>query len=517
MIDALCNSIAMSENGWTDDHLCVEWFRKTFIPQASIRNTSDARPILLIYDGHGSHDTSKLVELATQHNIILLCLPPHTTHKLQPLDVGVFGPFSTAFLQCCDEIVDETGEEMPWEDFVKEYVQVRNATFKPSTIKNAWKKSGNWPINPDVFQDDDYAPSTTTLTTASHVPDTFPTTLNVDNCPCCHRDMDNNGAFGDDKELDLDLSGNQGDESSDNDLDDNADQEVAPRNVANETLSASETTAGAVAAVSAICQPATHEVQHVVPVTHFHEPPQNLRHHSGLRHLRHKVHTLKAENKALHSHIATLEAHCTMAKSEIQDLKRKQVLKDNRATKQRKLNVNARCLTSEEGRRLAQEQEAEREAREQEKQEKQEQKQAKEAERQHKQDEQDPNEEFSGSLHSKSKDDLKDIACLLGLSMDGQKKDLLTRITNKFDNTPGLRTDAHYEGLFRAHRSRRRVTDENSPLLATEPSPQVSNITNSRVLPEPGPSHAFTFQPYFASILTSLQIPNHPNPPIYHG
>jgi hypothetical protein len=84
---------------------------------------------------------------------------------------------------------------------------------------------------------------------------------------------------------------------------------------------------------------------------------------------------------------------------------------------------------------LAQEQEAEREAQEWEKQEKQEQRQAKEAERQCKRDERDPNEELLGSLHSKSKDDLKDIACLLGLSMDGQKKDLLACITNKFDHT----------------------------------------------------------------------------------
>jgi hypothetical protein len=58
-------------------------------------------------DSHGSHDTLNLIELAQQHNIILFCLPPHTTHKLQPLDVGVFGPFSRAWTDHCDEIVLE--------------------------------------------------------------------------------------------------------------------------------------------------------------------------------------------------------------------------------------------------------------------------------------------------------------------------------------------------------------------------------------------------------------------------
>jgi hypothetical protein len=96
----------MSENGWTDDFLCKEWFVKSFIPQAMARNES-GKPILLIYDSHGSHDTLNLIELAQQHNIILFCLPPHTTHKLQPLDVGVFGPFSRAWTDHCDEIVLE--------------------------------------------------------------------------------------------------------------------------------------------------------------------------------------------------------------------------------------------------------------------------------------------------------------------------------------------------------------------------------------------------------------------------
>jgi hypothetical protein len=58
--------------------------KKSFSPQATAQNMS-GKPILLIYDGHGSHNTLELIELAREHNIILFCLPPHTTHKLQPL------------------------------------------------------------------------------------------------------------------------------------------------------------------------------------------------------------------------------------------------------------------------------------------------------------------------------------------------------------------------------------------------------------------------------------------------
>ncbi len=92
------NSIGVSPNGWTDDFLCLKWFEKTFVPQATARNTS-GKPILLIYDGHGSHNSAELIRLARANNIILFCLPPHTTHKLQPLDVGVFGPFQNAWIE----------------------------------------------------------------------------------------------------------------------------------------------------------------------------------------------------------------------------------------------------------------------------------------------------------------------------------------------------------------------------------------------------------------------------------
>jgi hypothetical protein len=133
-------SVSMSPNGWTDNQLNYDWFDKSFIPQTAERNVSGGWR-LLIHDGHGSHDTVRLIELARKHKIILFCLPPHTTHKLQPLDVGVFGPFQSAWIDRCHEVVEETGQEIPKEDFIKEYMAVRAKTFKKSTIKSAWNST----------------------------------------------------------------------------------------------------------------------------------------------------------------------------------------------------------------------------------------------------------------------------------------------------------------------------------------------------------------------------------------
>ena len=46
---------------------------------------------LLLLDDHESHCSIEFIEFSDTYKIILLVLPPHTTHLLQPLDVGILG------------------------------------------------------------------------------------------------------------------------------------------------------------------------------------------------------------------------------------------------------------------------------------------------------------------------------------------------------------------------------------------------------------------------------------------
>jgi hypothetical protein len=190
--------IGTSENGWTDNEIGFEWFKEVFVPQATERNrrateqeradeqrqAADAELedaadedselklplILLIYDGHGSHTTLYWITLACENNI---CLPPHTTHRLQPLDVGCFGPLQIAWFNRCDEILDETGEPMEMKEVVKEYFAARRKAFKSENIFQAWKKSGLRPLNADLFTASDFAPSHSS-STVCHAPQSFP-------------------------------------------------------------------------------------------------------------------------------------------------------------------------------------------------------------------------------------------------------------------------------------------------------------------------------------------------------
>lgn len=56
-------------------------------------------PTLLLMDNHRSHLAPGVLSKAKEHGVVLLTLPPHCTHKMQPLDVGVFGPFMTYYNQ----------------------------------------------------------------------------------------------------------------------------------------------------------------------------------------------------------------------------------------------------------------------------------------------------------------------------------------------------------------------------------------------------------------------------------
>ncbi len=52
---------------------------------------------LLVCDNLSSHISAAVVDSCRQNNIAFVCLPPNSTDKLQPLDVGVFGPLKAAW------------------------------------------------------------------------------------------------------------------------------------------------------------------------------------------------------------------------------------------------------------------------------------------------------------------------------------------------------------------------------------------------------------------------------------
>ncbi len=83
------------------------------------------------------------------NNIILCRLPSHTSQKLQPCDVGVFGPLKTAYRERVKELYRGGANTVGKQHFTLLYSQARCAAFTSRNIKSAWAKAGLYPWNPD--------------------------------------------------------------------------------------------------------------------------------------------------------------------------------------------------------------------------------------------------------------------------------------------------------------------------------------------------------------------------------
>jgi DDE superfamily endonuclease len=139
--------VGCSPSGYSNSDIVLEWFRLVFDPQTKSR--ASGRPRVLIVDGFGRQESLEVLQFCHANNIILCRLPSHTSHKLQPCDVAVFGPLKTAYRERVEELyhggVNTAGKQY----FNFWYNQARCVAFTPCNIKSGWAKAGLYPFDPD--------------------------------------------------------------------------------------------------------------------------------------------------------------------------------------------------------------------------------------------------------------------------------------------------------------------------------------------------------------------------------
>ena len=86
----------------------AQWIQGCLIPFRNSLNKAERR-ILLLLDGHATHTHGPNIELCRANNIDVCFLPPHTSHILQPLDIGVFGSYKAAFRRSATDGALEIG------------------------------------------------------------------------------------------------------------------------------------------------------------------------------------------------------------------------------------------------------------------------------------------------------------------------------------------------------------------------------------------------------------------------
>ncbi len=119
-----------------------------FNPATKAKARSSYR--LLFMDGHGSHLTMDFIEYCDQNKILLAIYPPHSTHTLQPLDVALFKPLSTAYSNEVSAFMERSQGlvSMSKRDFFPLFYRAWQASFKETTILKAFEATG---LSPDLL------------------------------------------------------------------------------------------------------------------------------------------------------------------------------------------------------------------------------------------------------------------------------------------------------------------------------------------------------------------------------
>ncbi|CAK1597348.1 unnamed protein product [Parnassius mnemosyne] len=144
-----------NRSGWMTAELHVEVLKHI---QRHTSCTKD-NPILIICDNHESHVSIQAVNFCRDHGIVYLSLPPHTSHKLQPLDVSVFGPFKSKLkIAFNDWHIRNVGKTLSIYNIAELTKSAFLESFTPRNITSGFSKPGIWPFNRLAFGDDDFAP-----------------------------------------------------------------------------------------------------------------------------------------------------------------------------------------------------------------------------------------------------------------------------------------------------------------------------------------------------------------------
>jgi hypothetical protein len=142
---------ATSKSGWMEAEQFLQWFKQVFVPFVAKYNGSKT----LIYDGHNSHISVDLIEYAIKHHIKLICLPPHSSHILQPLDVGVFGPVKSEWRRILSEYYLKTKfQNVDITKFPALFSQLFEKAFSRKNAIAGFEKTGIFPLNRQKIRND---------------------------------------------------------------------------------------------------------------------------------------------------------------------------------------------------------------------------------------------------------------------------------------------------------------------------------------------------------------------------
>lgn len=149
--------IATSKSGYIDSSIFLQFLQHL----DNYRPKIEDKKCLLILDGHGSHVSYEALEFASEHNIEMACIPPHSSHRLQPLDTHIFGPLKKIWSDELSKYLSSSSKVILTKyDFHKVFnITWKHLINKRGLIVDSFSHCGLFPLK-NTTNTDDFKKST---------------------------------------------------------------------------------------------------------------------------------------------------------------------------------------------------------------------------------------------------------------------------------------------------------------------------------------------------------------------
>jgi len=160
MINAPPQSAGVAQpRGWMNSDLFLRWLEHFL----TFAHPTKESPVLILLDGHSSHKSLDVINFCRTNHIYLISLPPHTTHKLQPLDRTFMKPFKNAYHERCDMWMRaNVGARITDYDIAGLVGEAFTKVARLDIAVSGFKCTGIYPFDRNIFSDIDYLPSDVT-------------------------------------------------------------------------------------------------------------------------------------------------------------------------------------------------------------------------------------------------------------------------------------------------------------------------------------------------------------------
>ncbi|RPB03738.1 hypothetical protein L873DRAFT_1668632, partial [Choiromyces venosus 120613-1] len=127
----------------------AEWFKKVKGSCFTYKVAGEFQ--LLIFNGYSSYVNIEFLEFCISQKIIPDCLPPHTTHRLQPLDISIFSLYKHQYQKELTHWFENHEYGVSKENFYEILMVAHRASFTKANIQSGFLNTGLVSVNRSII------------------------------------------------------------------------------------------------------------------------------------------------------------------------------------------------------------------------------------------------------------------------------------------------------------------------------------------------------------------------------